>query len=132
MALADKKGIKEMTLDEYVKECGLDLSEYKVLENSEKENKHFKQWSSFPAIIRDIAVLMPNETDKKDLEDILEKADLLARPPRLVDVYQKDYQTSYAYRLVFQSDEKTLTDDEVAPIMEDLYEKIKGKSWEIR
>jgi phenylalanyl-tRNA synthetase beta chain len=121
-----------MTLDEYVKECGLDLSEYKVLENSEKENKHFKQWSSFPAIIRDIAVLMPNETDKKDLEDILEKADLLARPPRLVDVYQKDYQTSYAYRLVFQSDEKTLTDDEVAPIMEDLYEKIKAKSWEIR
>ncbi len=132
VVIADKKGVKEMTLDEYVKECGLDLSEYKVLENSEKENKHFKQWSSFPAIIRDIAVLMPNETDKKDLEDILEKADLLARPPRLVDVYQKDYQTSYAYRLVFQSDEKTLTDDEVAPIMEDLYEKIKGKSWEIR
>ncbi len=132
VALADKKGIKEMTLDEYVKELDLDLSEYKILENSEKENKHFKQWSSFPAIIRDIAVLMPNETDKKELEDILEKADLLARPPRLVDVYQKDYQTSYAYRLVFQSEEKTLTDDEVAPIMEDLYEKTKGKSWEVR
>ncbi len=132
VAVADKKGIKEMTLDEYVKELDLDLSEYKILENSEKENKHFKQWSSFPAIIRDIAVLMPNETDKKELEDILEKADLLARPPRLVDVYQKDYQTSYAYRLVFQSEEKTLTDDEVAPIMEDLYEKTKGKSWEVR
>ncbi len=132
VAVADKKGIKEMTLDEYVKELDLDLSEYKILENSEKENKHFKQWSSFPAIIRDIAVLMPNETDKKELEDILEKADLLARPPRLVDVYQKDYQTSYAYRLVFQSEEKTLTDDEVAPIMEDLYEKTKGKGWEIR
>lgn len=132
VAIADKKGIKEVTLDEYVKECSLDLLEYKILENSEKENKHFKQWSSFPFIIRDIAVLMPNETDKKELEDILEKAELLAREPRLVDVYQKDYQTSYAYRLVFQSDEKTLTDDEVVPIMEVLYEKIKGKSWEVR
>lgn len=132
MAVADKKGIKEMTIDEYVKENNLYISEYEISENSEKENKHFKQWSSFPFIIRDVAVLLPNETDKQELEDILEKAKLLAREPRLVDVYQKDYQTSYAYRLVFQSDEKTLSDDEVAPIMEDLYMKIKGKGWEVR
>ncbi|MEZ4103562.1 MAG: hypothetical protein R3B55_03380 [Candidatus Paceibacterota bacterium] len=85
---------------------------------------------AFLFIVRDIAVLLPNETDKKSLK-IFEKAKL-AREPRLVDVYQKDYQTSYAYRLVFQSDEKTLSDDEVAPIMEDLYTKIKGNGWEVR
>lgn len=120
------------TLDDFVKKNELDISKYEILENSEKENKHFKQWSSFPFIVRDVAVLMPNETDKQELEDILEKAELLAREPRLVDVYQKDYQTSYAFRLVFQSEEKTLSDDEVAPIMEDLYIKIKGKGWEVR
>ncbi|MEZ4114098.1 MAG: phenylalanine--tRNA ligase subunit beta [Candidatus Paceibacterota bacterium] len=76
VAVADKK-IKEMTIDEYVKENNLDISEYEISENLEKENKHFKQWSGFPFIVRDVAVLLPNETDKKELEDILEKRNFL-------------------------------------------------------
>jgi phenylalanyl-tRNA synthetase beta chain len=132
IALADKKGIVEKTLDQFVEENNIDISSYKIPADVVWENKHFKPWSLFPFITRDIAVFVPNEIDKTEIEDILKDANLLVRAPRLVDVYQKDYKTSYAYRLVFQSDEKTLTDDEVAPIMEDLYKKIKDKGWEIR
>ncbi|MDQ5901396.1 MAG: phenylalanyl-tRNA synthetase beta chain [Patescibacteria group bacterium] len=132
IALVDKKGVTEMSLDEFVKENNIDFSSYKFAENEIKENKKFTQWSSFPFITRDIAVLIPNEIDKKEIEEVLKDANLLAREPRLVDVYQKDYKTSYAYRLVFQSHEKTLTDEEVAPIMEEIYTKLKDKGFEIR
>jgi len=133
IATTDKSGSKEQKLDEFVKENNLDISAYNFSEGkSQKANSIFKQWSPFPFITRDIAVFLPNEVDRKELEDILESAKLLARAPRLVDVYQKDYETSYAYRLIFQSHEKTLTDEEVAPIMEDLYKKIEEKGWKIR
>lgn len=132
IALIDKKGVTEKTLDEFVKENNIDFSSYQFTENEIKENKKFSQWSSFPFITRDIAVLIPNEIDKREIEEVLKDANLLAREPRLVDVYQKDYKTSYAYRLVFQSHEKTLTDEEVAPIMEEIYTKLKDKGFEIR
>lgn len=132
IALSDKKGVTEISLDDFVKENNVDFSSYKFTERESGENIHFKQWSAFPSIVRDIAVLVPNEVDKKEIEDILEQAPLLALAPRLVDVYQKDYKTSYAYRMVFQSSEKTLSDEEVLPIMEEVYKKIKDKGFEIR
>ncbi|MDQ5953130.1 MAG: Phenylalanine--tRNA ligase beta subunit [Patescibacteria group bacterium] len=132
VALADKKGIIEKSLDEFVKENSIDTSSYALPKEKNEASKVFSQWSSFPFITRDVAVLIPNENSNEELEQILNGTKLLSLKPRLVDIYQKDYKTSYAYRLVFQSHEKTLTDEEVAPIMEDLYEKIKAKGWEIR
>jgi phenylalanyl-tRNA synthetase beta chain len=133
ISVADKNGVNEKTLDEFTKENDLDISVYNFSgDDSQKVNGVFKQWLPFPFIARDIAVFLPNDVDRKELEDILESAKLLARVPRLVDVYQKDYETSYAYRLIFQSYEKTLTDEEVAPVMEELYKKIGEKGWKIR
>ncbi len=132
VATADKKGIKEVSVNEFMKKNNLDISDYNFPNHYPQATSHFKEWSSFPFIVRDIAVLIPNETDKKEIEDILKDAKLLGVSPRLVDVYQKDYKTSYAYRLVFQSHEKTLTDEEVLPIMEEIYTKIKEKGFEVR
>lgn len=132
VALIDKKGVTEKTLDEFVKESNLDFSFYTFSQYEKSENTHFSQWSNFPFIVRDIAVFIPNEISAEEIENILKEANLLAREPRLVDVYQKDYETSYAYRLIFQSHEKTLTDEEVAPIVDELYEKLKSKGWKIR
>ena len=44
----------------------------------------------------------------------------------------KDNKTSFAFRLVFQSYEKTLTDDEVNTMMETYYKVFKDKGYEIR
>jgi phenylalanyl-tRNA synthetase beta chain len=130
VAVCDNGGVREWKLDEFIKEKGL-TDEISFGERNLDLNK-FKSWSKYPFIVRDVAAWLPNETPRKEFEDILNDAQLLARPPRLLDEYQKDYKTSYAYRLVFQSDEKTLTDDEVAPIMESLYKKLKEKGWEVR
>lgn len=129
VAIADKNGVKEFTLEEFTKD--LDTSSYNLIDK-DLPGGEFKQWSKFPAITRDIAVWLPQDTSKKELEDIIEKADMLALEPRLVDEYQKDYKVSYAYRLVFQSQDKTLTDAEVEPIMENLYVDINKKGWEVR
>ena len=51
----------------------------------------------------------------------------------LFDTFKKDGKTSYAFRLVFQSYEKTLTDDEINIIMAKISHKIKENSrWELR
>lgn len=52
------------------------------------------------------------------------------------DTFSKEIEgvkkTSYAFRLVFQSYEKTLTDVEVNSMMEPYYEVFKAKGYEIR
>ena len=40
--------------------------------------------------------------------------------------------TSYAYRLVFQSFDKTLSDDDIAPVMQQIEQAIVKKGWEVR
>ncbi len=56
---------------------------------------------------------------------------------RLFDTFTKEFETgekktSYAFRLVFQSREKTLSDDEVNEIMNHMSDKIRTKGWEVR
>jgi phenylalanyl-tRNA synthetase beta subunit len=50
----------------------------------------------------------------------------------LFDTYEKEGKISYAYRLVFQSLEKTLTDVEAGDIMKKIESTITEKGWEVR
>ena len=50
----------------------------------------------------------------------------------LFDSFTKDERTSYGFRLVFQSFERTLTDVEVNAQMESVYEAVKENDWEAR
>ena len=59
--------------------------------------------------------------------------ELLVTEPRLFDEFSKGGRTSYAYRLVFQSYEKTLFDGEINDIMDKITEKIEAnKGWDVR
>lgn len=73
-------------------------------------------------MLRDIAVWIPGTVGQDEmLMDIIKKeAGELLVNITLFDVYEKvdEKKTSYAFRLVFQSMEKTLSDDEVNPIMD--------------
>jgi phenylalanyl-tRNA synthetase beta subunit len=57
--------------------------------------------------------------------------DLLVRHS-LFDTFKKDGRISYAFRLIFQSMEKTLTDTEINAIMEKIGSDIKATGWEVR
>lgn len=94
----------------------------------------FTNWSQYPAITRDVSVWVPESVVQDELFDLYKElgTSLLVRDPRLVDSFSKEGRTSYAFRLVFQSFEKTLTDDDVKPITDAIYAKLSEKGYEIR
>jgi len=104
------------------------------LESEPRSVRKYREFSRYPFITRDIAVWVFGEDSGDDLVKILKEqtGDLLVREPRLVDEYTKDGNTSYAYRLVFQSYEKTLTDVEIGEIMKRVEKAIGDKGWQVR
>jgi len=100
-----------------------------------EEVSQFKSISPYPFVLRDISVWMSKGEGSQDLVNIIKKhaGELLATEPRLVDEYEKDGRISYAYRITFQSHEKTLSDAEVNQIMDRIYDEAGNKEgWEIR
>lgn len=98
--------------------------------------------SQFPYVLRDIAFWCPEDPDttsgtgqESKANNLLQQAagDLLVNI-KLFDKYNPDDQdrVSLAYRLVFQSDERTLQDEEVNEIMDDVYEAVEERGWEVR
>ena len=94
----------------------------------------YKDISPYPFVLRDIAVWVPADTGEGDVSRLIENraGDLLARPPRLFDRFEKDGRVSYAFHLVFQSPDRTLTDEEVGAIMRDVEEDMARAGWEVR
>ena len=103
------------------------------------KNKKYKKISQFPFMIRDIAVFTPEGTKEDEVLSIINKeAGELMIKNRLFDVFTKTFEdgtkkTSYAYRIIFQSYDRTLTDDEVNSIMTKITEKMnKNSGWQVR
>jgi phenylalanyl-tRNA synthetase beta subunit len=99
------------------------------------KNAKFEILSSYPFMSRDISVWIPNgKGDQNTIFEIVEKyAGSLLKTKRLFDVFEKEGRTSFAVRVVFQSNEKTLNDEEVGEIMNKVYEELKSKEgFEIR
>ncbi|MES2409623.1 MAG: phenylalanine--tRNA ligase subunit beta [Patescibacteria group bacterium] len=106
-----------------------------------KEVKKYKAPSPYPFMVRDIAVFV--EGDKSNAEKVwhvieTHVGDLLVRH-ELFDVFEKTNKetgaiekTSFAFRLVFQSYEKTLTDDEVNKVMERITGALVENKWLVR
>ncbi len=134
VATADKKGVKESTLDVFINEYSVSVtSEVSVSDRTSLFAK-FVPWSQFPFIVRDIAVWVPEGTDPESLIKIFKEhgADLLAVEPRLFDQFTKEKNTSLAFRLVFQAKNRTLTDDEAYTIVENIYSTLKTKGYTVR
>ncbi|TSC69295.1 MAG: Phenylalanine-tRNA ligase beta subunit [Parcubacteria group bacterium Gr01-1014_56] len=93
----------------------------------------YQPFSKYPYIVRDIAIWVPNGIEHIEVLKIITKeaGELLMRS-QLFDQFEKAGRTSYAFRLVFQSFERTLTETEVGVIMEKIYASLKEKGFEIR
>lgn len=93
----------------------------------------FQPISPYPAIARDIALWVAGSDQA---EAVIEKLTAAAGPllvrHTLFDTFTKDDRTSYAFRLVFQSKEKTLTDTEINQVMDEVYAVAKEQGWEVR
>lgn len=100
------------------------------------EKLQFTPFSKYPFVRRDIALWVPaNSSDKaKSKLGIIfdNRAGDLLRNSSLFDQFQKEEKTSLAFHLVFQSFEKTLTDEEVNAIMEKITNDITDNGWQVR
>jgi len=147
VAYMDSKQSVEVSLDEFTKDLEIEVgsldSSRLDLERGIDFSNHtiFKPWSIYPFITRDIAVWVPEGTEPSTLSKIYEDlgTDLLMVKPKLFDQFTKPSkdanqigQTSFAFRLVFQSPEKTLTDDEINKIMKKIEERINSSGFTVR
>lgn len=80
--------------------------------------KKYKPLPKYPSIERDYAFIVPEQVESSSIEGIFRKyANDLIEEFYLFDIYkgeqvQKGY-SSYAYKIVYRSSEKTLNDDEI-------------------
>ena len=134
IAYNNKENITEMSLNEFCKDAEISDSYNSLLAPSAYSLVPFRVWSPYPFISRDIAVWLPDEVLSDELVEIIKQngTDLLMTEPKLFDKFSKNGRTSYAYRLVFQSMERTLKDEEVNKIMDKIYSNIKERGFEVR
>lgn len=136
VAYGDKKGIKEIRIEDFEKNMEV-LDSYEDLLKAQNYNPKalFQPWSIYPFISRDIAVWVLEGESSEKLKKLLKEnsTELLIKEPYMFDSFTKDGKTSYAFRLIFQSYERTLKDEEVNEIMAKISHKIsENSSWEIR
>ena len=114
---------------------GIDGGDYSSISENAKSDVVYKPFSLYPRIMRDIALFVPEGTTPETVGEVIDskKTDLCVRGPILFDEFHKDGKVSLAFRLIFQSYEKTLSDDEVNVVMDAIYAEIGSHAdWEVR
>lgn len=100
----------------YIAEINLEL-----LFKHANDEKIYKPLPKYPAVERDIAVLVDKNTFVADIENVIRKAGgKLVDDVKLFDVYEgeniPDDKKSVAFSILYRSYDKTLTDEEVSKV----------------
>ncbi len=131
------EGVMEVDFDSLIEGLPTPIKDVSLTKDTDTKYKPFSQ---YPFIVRDVALFTPPNIKSDDVFTVIQRnaSDLMVRH-ELFDVFEKKSKEtgqvekiSYGYRLVFQSFEKTLTDDEINRIMDKIYDALKGQGWEIR
>ena len=125
-----EQGVAEFSLDQLL--AKLSAADY-YESFSKVEAKSYRTFSVYPASSRDVAMWVDQEGRQDQIENLLkaEAGPLCVRITHL-DTFSKEGRVSYAFRLVFQAQDHTLTDLELEPIMEKVYQAIAAQGWEAR
>jgi phenylalanyl-tRNA synthetase beta subunit len=125
IATADKSGTRENPLKAET------TSAYDDLPTPHTER--YVPFSRYPTITRDVALWVPKGTHAEEVFDVIKHhtGDLLVKSWKF-DEFEKDDRISYAFRLVFQSFDRTLFDGDANERMESIYSAVKNMGWEVR
>lgn len=94
----------------------------------------FRPYAPYPFALRDIAVWTPEGTESTEAANAIvkEAGDLLVRIDQF-DRFEKEGRVSYAFRLVFESIERTLSDLDLEPVMARITDALNAKDgWDVR
>ena len=127
-------------LDNYMISKRAYLSEVNItkLAKYARANKKYVEVPKFPAVERDIAVIVDEQIEVGQIEKIItKKAKKLLESIQLFDIYRSEKlgknKKSVAYSLIFRDKNKTLSDEEVSNIMENIvFELEKNLGAELR
>lgn len=123
----------EWPIETLVANYGEKFSNYAKVGFAVSPKVEYKPLSPYPFAVRDVAVFVPSTVPKDDVSGIVERnAGSLCVSFRLFDVFEKDGQVSYAFRLVFQANDRTLTEQEISAPVEAIYQAFRDKGWVIR
>ena len=103
-----------------------------------KQNKKYHEVPKFPAVERDIAIIVDENIEVGEIEKtIIRKARKLLKGKKsleelkLFDIYRDEKigenKRSVAYSLVFRDLSKSLSDDEINPVMEEITKELENK-----
>ncbi|TSC81929.1 MAG: hypothetical protein G01um101420_712 [Parcubacteria group bacterium Gr01-1014_20] len=96
-----------------------------------KLGTHFKEVSKFPPITRDISFVVKNDFAPNDYFDLIrDLGGNLVEEVSLLDKYENAEKfggdkISYTYRIIYRSNERTLTIDEIEPVQDKVIEETK-------
>ncbi len=96
------------------------------------DEKQYKPLPKYPAVVRDLAILVDEDVLAADVEEIIKKkAKNLFAGLVLFDVYQgkqvPEGKKSMAYTLTLQSEEKTLADEDTTKTVNEILDALKSK-----
>lgn len=103
-----------------------------------KQNKKYHEVPKFPAVERDIAIIVDEKIEVGEIEKaIIRKARKILKGKKsleelkLFDIYRDEKigesKKSVAYSLVFRDLTKSLSDDEINPVMEEITKELENK-----
>lgn len=93
----------------------------------------YKPFSKYPYIVRDVALWTPAGTSEAEVEAVIrQEGGELVQKIALFDRFQKGEKVSLAFRIVFQSFERTLTEVEANDAMQKVSLALKAQGFEIR
>lgn len=100
---------------------------------TESKKMLYQPFSIYPSVSRDIAMWVTEGTELQTVTNLLESdaGSDLVRITHL-DTFSKEGRTSLAFRLVFQSKEKTLDGSEVDTAMQAVYDAVAKAGFEVR
>lgn len=129
--LYNKEGIVEFSLDALLVRVPV-ATTYEAA-SLLPPNTSYRAFSVYPASSRDVALWVPEGVSVAKVLAVLTPVagDLCVRCTHL-DTFTKEGRTSYAFRLVFQSPVKTLTDTELQPVMDAVYAALTQAGFESR
>jgi phenylalanyl-tRNA synthetase beta subunit len=142
VAISVEKLKKQKTQEDYQKELAEFMARPDALAVSVSDTVtvsdhptdiRYVPFSRYPFITRDIALWVNEGVSADEVLDVIRHhaGELLVRSAKF-DEFTKDGRTSYAFRLVFQSMDRTLFDGDATARMESISSAVKERGWEVR
>jgi phenylalanyl-tRNA synthetase beta chain len=123
-----ERGIVEINLSQYLPHLPEPKdADYALLQQFSLTPHTYQPFSPYPFSVRDVAVWVPLDVKADAIETIIrERAGTLLKRLELFDTFKKELmpgvrKLSYAFRLVLQAPDHTLTEEEITSVMQAIY-----------